>query len=117
MRCTHRHCAEIVASCVGFRDEISNVFDRAQQRFQAKETGRETDMALQRTGAKGKLTPGTSHTTDSDNRTSTKPHLLPLGAAVRFCVNVVNERRGSLRNTSCDLQQALSCVKGDTKYH
>ena len=55
MRCTHRHCAEITASCVGFRDETSNVFNRAQQRLQAKETGRETDMALQRTGRKKEL--------------------------------------------------------------
>ena len=36
--------------------------------------------------------------------TCTMPHLLPLVAAGRFCVNVVDQRRSSFWNTSCDLQ-------------
>ena len=41
----------------------------------------------------------------------TKPHLHPLVAADRFCVNVVDQRRSSFWNNSCDLQ---ACTRGDS---
>ena len=51
----YRYCAEITASSVSFRNEISNVFNPAPQGLQAKETDREADMSLQRTGGEGEL--------------------------------------------------------------